>query len=176
MAAPIILLRAVIGLRRTGISIVHRHNRVKGRPGPRPFPAAALLTRIAGAARTCIIGEVRIIIPLVPAVGKGAGNAAQGSKVVAASAGLAAGIAGGTTMIVIAAAAMMMAAGRTAAATACGRIVRAIHLRIAVIAARTTARTVFFHICHERIRLSSEASASRDTLYAMPNRKKGFIQ
>lgn len=75
-------------------------------------------------------------------------------------------------MVVIAAASMVMTAGGTAAAIT--GIICMANLRTAVIAARTAARTMLFHICHERILLSSEASASRNTLYPMSDLKKGF--
>ena len=73
-------------------------------------------------------------------------------------------------MVVIAAAAMVMAAGGTAAAPArvgAVGITGAIGLGIAVMTARAAARTMLFHIRHEEILLSLEASASRDTLHPM---------
>lgn len=171
-AVPAVIISSctIFGLAGAYRFAVHRHDRGHGRPGPGPVGTAAVPAGFTGAAGAGVIGKAGIIRPPVGAVGKGAGDAAQSAEAItAAAAGIAPAPAGRAAVIVIAAAAMVMAAGITAASAAAGGIICAIGLCITVIAARAAARTMFFHICHEEILLSSEASASRDTPHPMPD-------
>lgn len=159
---------SVYGNTVTGIIHIARHVHRHDRPRPGPIPAAAVPAGLTGAAGAGIVGKAVVIVPPVSAVGKGPGYAAQGA-IIASAAAIGITATGGTAI----AAVMMIACGTAAASVAAGLVV-AVHLRVAVITARAAARTMLLHICHEKILLSSEASASRDTLHPMPVSKKGF--